>query len=170
MSAFFTAIGNLFARVDMRAWFTIAIFGLVWKILDMIEADKTLLESAPFMQLVGPIAGAGGLLLIASFFFGSNKESGERAKANADNAATLRQLGVEPGSAARRADPAPAHQPTPAPTVSVNPDYATKSDDELRQMLLAREMDTPDAVAAMDRSALLIRLAELDALPTEPRA
>lgn len=164
MTSFFTAVGNLIARVEMRAWFTIAMFGLVWKVLDMIEGDKTLLESAPFMQLVGPLAGAGGLLLIASFFFGSNKESGEKSQALKANAETLRDAGFQLG---RRADDQP--HPSPAPTVPVHPEYANKSDDELRQIVLQRQADTPDAVAAMDRDALLIRLAELDALPQEPR-
>lgn len=161
MTKLANGIADVFAKIDMRAWFTIGIFFLVWKVLDMIDADKSLLESAPFMQFVGPIGGAGGLLLIASFFFGSNKESGEKSAALRDNAATLRDAGITVGG--RRAEDPSAHQPTPAPTVSVNPDYATKTDDELRQLLLERERDTPEAVAAMDRSALLIRLAELDA-------
>lgn len=163
MTSFFTAVGNLIARVEMRAWFTIAMFGLVWKVLDMIEGDKTLLESAPFMQLVGPLAGAGGLLLIASFFFGSNKESGEKSQALKANAETLRDAGFQLGR--RTEDP----HPSPAPTVTVSPDYANKTDDELRQLVLERKADAPDAVGAMNRDALLIRLAELDALPQEPR-
>lgn len=104
MSGFVKSLADVISRTDMRAWFTLALFGLVWKVLTMIEDRPELLESAPFMQLVGPIAGAGGLLLIASFLFGSNKEGSDKSKALADNASTLRAAGIPVGGGADKRD------------------------------------------------------------------
>ena len=111
MTKIVSGVVDIIGRTDMRACFTLALFGLVWKILTMIEAKPDLLESAPFMQFVGPIGGAGGLLLIASFLFGSNKESGEKSRALSDNAATMRAAGMQvtpPPSP----PPAPHDEPT----------------------------------------------------------
>lgn len=71
---------------DHRGWIIIAFVALTWKIIDAVITNPLLLANASFMQLVGPIAGAGGLLLIASFFFGSSKGT---AEANARTDAVL---------------------------------------------------------------------------------
>lgn len=158
MTAFFTAIGNMIARVDTRAWFTVGIFALVWKVLDLIQADKTLLDSAPFMQFVGPIGGAGGLLLIASFFFGSNKESAQKSTALAANAVQMRDAGIPVGGT-------PAPEKKPVDVNVVNP-YATKTDEELATLLKDRGEDPTNRT----RDEMLAKLTELDAnIPTEPR-
>ena len=156
MSGFIRAITDAVARFDMRAWFTLLLFGLVWKILTMIEDTPALLESAPFMQLVGPIAGAGGLLLIASFLYGSNKESAQKSEALRDNASTMRQAGIPVGG-----------QPKEPVDVNVINPYADKTDEELHKLLADRGEDP----TGLDRDAMLAKLAELDkSIPTEPRA
>lgn len=64
---------------DARAWGGVAIVGLTWKILTMIEANPALLANASFMQLAGGVVGAGGLGLFLAFHFAS---SAGTAKAN----------------------------------------------------------------------------------------
>jgi len=71
---------------DERGWIILGFFGLTWRILEIIQLNPALLANASFMQFIGPIAGAGGLLLIASFFFGSSKGT---ADANARSDAIL---------------------------------------------------------------------------------
>lgn len=157
MSGFIRAITEGLSRFDMRAWFTLLLFGLVWKILTMIEESPELLESAPFMQLVGPIAGAGGLLLIASFLYGSNKESAQKSEALRDNASKMRQAGIPVGGDAPK---------EPVDVNVINP-YADKTDVELAKLLSDRGEDP----AEMTRDEMLAKLAELDKhIPTEPRA
>lgn len=90
-------------RIDLRGWFTLALLALVWRIVEIIAGRPELLESSAFMQLVTPICGAGGLLLVASFLFGANKSEAEKTKALADNAATMREAGIPVGSSERRA-------------------------------------------------------------------
>lgn len=70
---------------DQRGWIIIGFFGLTWRILEAIASNPALLANASFMQFVQPIAGAGGLLLICSFFFGSSKGASD-ANARADRA------------------------------------------------------------------------------------
>ena len=147
-------------RIDLRAWFTIFLGALVWRIIEIVANQPTLTDNSSFMQLITPIAGAGGLLLIVTFLFGSNKESVQKSDALRDNARTMREAGIPVGP--------PSDPKKPVDVNVVNP-YDAKTDDELRQILLERAKDEPDVVAAMDRTAMLARLAELDALPQEPR-
>jgi hypothetical protein len=71
---------------DARGWCAGAVFALTVGVLNMIDRQPMLLENASFMQLVGSIAGAGGLGLVLAFHFGSSSGT---AKANerADKAA-----------------------------------------------------------------------------------
>lgn len=64
---------------DTRGWVALGTFALASVLLWMIHADKTLLDSAPFMQLAGTLLGTGGLGLILSFNYSASSGS---AKAN----------------------------------------------------------------------------------------
>lgn len=162
MSGFIRAITDGLARFDMRSWFTLLLFGLVWKILTMIEETPALLESAPFMQFVGPIGGAGGLLLIASFLYGSNKESAQKSTALAANARRATEMGLDIGQGApQREKPA-----VDVNVTSISP-YAEWSDDAIREELERRAQ----VVGDLNREQMLKLLTDLDAqIPTEPRA
>lgn len=155
------AVFNAIRAIDLRAWFAAALVALTWRIIEIIALNPALLANASFMQLITPIVGAGGLLLIATFLFGSNKESAQKTAALADNAAQMREAGLPVGGH--------GDQKKPPVDVNVVNSYDAKKDDELRQILLERAHDDPAVIAAMDRTAMLARLAELDALPTEPR-
>lgn len=98
----FGAVFKALSRVDLRGWFTAALLALVWRIIEIIAATPTLLDNASFMQLVTPICGAGGILAIAAFLFGTNRSEAEKTKALADNAALMREAGLPVGSAERR--------------------------------------------------------------------
>lgn len=150
----FPSIWAAIVRIDLRAWFTAALFALVWRIIEIIAARPSLLENASFMQLVGPLCGAGGILLIASFLYGSNKEGADKTSALADNAKTLTALGVP---LRRKTD-------EPVPVVVVPPDYGAKSDVELIEILTGRGESADD----MTREQIIERLHDLDNLPKEP--
>jgi hypothetical protein len=89
---------------DARGWATIAVIAFGFKLLWMVDRNPRLLDSAPFMVVVGGVLGAGGLGLILSFHFASSSGS---AKANerADKALSVAQdavaggqtSGVQPG-------------------------------------------------------------------------
>lgn len=96
------AVWSALARVDLRGWFTLALLALVWRIIEIIAARPSLLDNASFMQLVTPICGAGGLLLIASFLYASSKGDADKSAALANNAATMREAGIPVGSAERQ--------------------------------------------------------------------
>ncbi len=67
---------------DARGWCAGAVFALTCVILKMIDNNPALLSNASFMQLVGSIAGAGGLGLVLAFHFGSSSgtvKANERA-------------------------------------------------------------------------------------------
>lgn len=67
---------------DARGWCAAAVFALTCIILKMIDNNPALLSNASFMQLVGSIAGAGGLGLVLAFHFGSSsgtQKANERA-------------------------------------------------------------------------------------------
>lgn len=102
MSAGISAIWSALTRVDLRGWFTVGLFLLVWRIIEIVAANPSLLDSSPFMQLVTPLVGAGGLLLAASFLFASSKGDADKTAALANNAATLREAGLPVGSTERR--------------------------------------------------------------------
>lgn len=93
-----------FTRIDLRSWFTVALFALVWRIIELVAAKPALLQDSSFMQLITPIAGAGGLLLVASFLFASNKEGADKSTALRENAVLMREAGIPVG---RRADDPP---------------------------------------------------------------
>lgn len=99
----FSALCSAILRMDLRAWFVVGMFALVWRIIELIADRPELLENASFMQLIGPLCGAGGILLVASFLFGANKDEAAKTKALADNAATLREAGLPVGSHELRA-------------------------------------------------------------------
>lgn len=98
-----SAVWSAILRIDLRGWFTFAIIALVWRIIEIIAERPALLDNASFMQLVTPLCGAGGILLIASFLFGSNKGEAEKTKALADNAAMMREAGLPVGSSELKA-------------------------------------------------------------------
>lgn len=80
---------------DQRGWIILGFFGLTWRILEIIRENPALLANASFMQFIGPISGAGGLLLIASFFFGSSKGTAE-ANARTDAVLEAKKTGPDP--------------------------------------------------------------------------
>jgi len=83
------------APPDQRGWIILGFFGLTLRILEIIQENPALLANASFMQFIGPISGAGGLLLIASFFFGSSKGTAE-ANARTDRVLDASARGAEP--------------------------------------------------------------------------
>lgn len=98
IAAAIAAMWLAFTRIDLRSWFAIAIVALVWRIIELVAAVPALLDNASFMQLITPITGAGGLLLIAAFLYASNKSSDDKTKALSDNAATMRAAGMNVGA------------------------------------------------------------------------
>lgn len=102
MSAAISAVWAAVTRVDLRGWFTLGLSLLVWRIIELVAANPALLDSSPFMQLVTPLVGAGGFLLVATFLFGSTKGDADKTAALANNAATMREAGLPVGSADRR--------------------------------------------------------------------
>lgn len=100
-----------FVRIDLRAWFAIFLGALVWRIIELVAKNPELLDNSSFMQLITPIAGAGGFLLVASFLFASNKEGADKSSALRYNAELMREAGIPLGSPGRRADDPPAGDP-----------------------------------------------------------
>ena len=145
MTKFFNALFAPLMRLDLRSWFTVAIVVLTWRIIELIAANPSLLENASFMQLVGPICGAGGLLLIASFLYGSNKEGADKTAALRANAEGMREAGIPVG---RRIDD------PPVPVKVTNP-YEAKTDDELRALLIDRGITDVDGLERPDLLKLL---------------
>lgn len=173
MTKLFTAIGAGIAalfgsimRIDFRGWITLAVVLLVWRIIELVAGDRALLADSSFMQLVTPICGAGGFLLIVAFAFGSNKESAEKSAALKDNAKLMNEAGIPVGG--RRAEDAKPEPAAPVIVTDISP-YAGKTDDDLLAELVARGED-PDKSAALTREERIKLLTDLDlAIPTEPR-
>jgi len=96
------AIWAAIVRIELRAWFTAALLALVWRIIELVAEKPALLQDSSFMQLITPIAGAGGLLLIASFLFASNKGDADKSAALRENATLMREAGIPVGAGERR--------------------------------------------------------------------
>lgn len=130
---------------------------LLWLLLNqIIGQDKN--EAGPWRDV---IIGAIGFIMGSmvgpawQFFFGNTKSSEEKTEALRANAETMRRAGVRVGS-----EQNPDGR-TPEPVVAIPPEYAAKSDDELRVILAEREIEA----ASMNRDEMLAKLAELDAQP-----
>lgn len=82
-----STLDKLLARLvpDGRGWIALGVFLLTSAILGMIRENPALLANASFMQLVGSIAGAGGLGLVLAFHFASSSGTA-KANARADKA------------------------------------------------------------------------------------
>lgn len=100
-----SAIWAAVIRVDLRSWFTVGMFALVWRIIELVAENPALLQDSSFMQLITPIAGAGGLLLIATFLFSATKEGADKSAALRENAKTMNAHGIPVGR--REDDPSP---------------------------------------------------------------
>lgn len=102
------AIASVWAAIlaiPMRGWIAAAVCGLTWRIIELVADNPALLQESAFMQLITPIAGAGGFLLIVSFLFASTKESTDKTETVRENAKTLNAMGVPLGR--RASDPPP---------------------------------------------------------------
>jgi len=60
---------------DIRVWIVVGLFALAWRLLYMIEATPSLLNSAPFMSIAVLILGSGGMGAIVAFYYGGTKSS-----------------------------------------------------------------------------------------------
>lgn len=141
-------------KIDFRWLFAVGLFAMTWRIIELVADNPGLLDSSPFMQLITPIAGAGGLLLVAAFLFGSNRESAQKTEALSENARQMRTAGLPVGR----------EEIAAAIPVSVVTDYSDKSDTDLARMLI----DQDAFVEGMRRDQMIARLIELDSLPKEP--
>lgn len=105
------AIWRAILAIPMRAWVAAAVIALTWRIIELTAANPSLLQDSSFMQLAGPIAGAGGFLLIVAFLFASSKGEADKSEALRDNARTLNAAGVPVGHRSPRPEPAEAPEP-----------------------------------------------------------
>lgn len=71
---------------DVRGWAVIGGFAVTMLVLIMIARNPGLLDSAPFMALIGPLI-SGTLLLVYSNLFGGTKSGTETATKMADTVA-----------------------------------------------------------------------------------
>ncbi|MBY0395658.1 MAG: hypothetical protein K2X91_04195 [Thermoleophilia bacterium] len=115
ISSGIAALWAAFVRIPMRAWIAGSVVGLTWRILELVAARPALLADSSFMQLITPITGAGGFLLIVTFLFGSTKESADKSESLRENAKTMNAAGIPVGG--RRADDPPP-EPRPADPAS----------------------------------------------------
>lgn len=65
---------------DFRGGVAGGFFLLTWRILEIVSANPELLKNVAFMQVAGQVMGAGGLLLICAYLFGSSKGSADNAQ------------------------------------------------------------------------------------------
>lgn len=82
---------------DGRGWAAIALYTLDVGVLWMIYDKPALLESAAFMQIAGPLLGAGGLGLVLAFHFGSSSGTANANRRADDAEKRAAAAGAEPG-------------------------------------------------------------------------
>lgn len=73
---------------DARGWVALGMFGLAWRMIEILNRNPALLANASFMQVVTLVVGSGGLLLVLAFYFASTKEQAKRNETQND-AATI---------------------------------------------------------------------------------
>lgn len=110
------AMWAAFVRIPMRAWMALAVVALTWRIIELVAANPTLLADSSFMQLITPICGAGGFLLIVSFLYATTKEGADKSETIRENAKTLNAAGIPLG---RRGDDPPPEPDPAAPSPDV---------------------------------------------------
>lgn len=81
---------------DGRGWAAIGLYALDVMVLLMIREQPQLLESAAFMQIAGPLLGAGGLGLILAFHFGSSSGTANANRRADDAEKRAAAAGAEP--------------------------------------------------------------------------
>lgn len=96
---------------DLRGWAIAGFFALTFFTLAMIRENPALLANASFMQFVQQLS-TGGLLLVASYLFGSSKSSSETNAKLVDAVAAGTTVNIPPGPSAVTVD-TPPQEPKP---------------------------------------------------------